>query len=65
MNDFNYYRVTVLGTFIKDVLVSAPSEIDAIEYVQGICDNTDLISFSEGDLVEVSAEEAIDLEDEI
>ena len=64
MKDQNLYRVTVYGTFCKDVLVYAESEEDAIDYVQDICDNTNLITFGAGDLVDLAAEDAIDLEDD-
>lgn len=63
MKDQNLYRVTVYGTFCKDVLVYGESEEDAIDYVQDICDNTNLITFGAGDLVDLTAEDAIDLED--
>lgn len=58
------YRVSVYGTFCKDILVYGESEDDAIDYVQDVCDNTDLITFGAGDLVDLSAEDAIDLEDD-
>ena len=64
MKDQNLYRVTVYGTFCKDVLVYGESEEDAIDYVQDICDNTNLITFGAGDLVDLAAEDAIDLEDD-
>ena len=64
MKNQKLYCVTVYGTFCKDVLVYAESEEDAIDYAQGICDNTNLISFGEKDLVDIAAEDAIDLEDE-
>lgn len=64
MKNQKLYSVTVYGTFCKDVLVYAESEEDAIDYAQDICDNTNLISFGEKDLVDISAEDAIDLEDE-
>ena len=64
MKDQSLYRVTVYGTFCKDVLVYGESEDDAIDYVQDICDNTNLIAFSAGDLVDLAAEDAIDLEDD-
>ena len=64
MKNQTLYSVTVYGTFCKDVLVYAESEEDAIDYAQNICDNTNLISFGEKDLVDIAAEDAIDLEDE-
>lgn len=64
MKDQNLYRVTVIGTYQKEVLVAGESEKDAMDYVQDICDSTDLISFDEGDIVELLAEDAINLEDE-
>ena len=64
MKNQKLYCVTVYGTFCKDVLVYAESEEDAIDYAQNICDNTNLISFGEKDLVDIAAEDAIDLEDE-
>ena len=64
MKNQKLYCVTVYGTFCKDVLVYAESEEDAIDYAQDICDNTNLISFGEKDLVDIAAEDAVDLEDE-
>ena len=64
MKDQKLYSVTVYGTFSKDILVYAESEDDAIDYAQDICDNTNLITFDKKDLVDVSAEDAIDLEDD-
>ena len=64
MKDQKLYRVSVYGTFCKDVLVYAEDEEDAIDYVQDICDNTNLIKFSHGELVDLCAEDAIDLEDD-
>lgn len=64
MNDQKLYRVSVYGTFCKDILVYGKSEEDAVDYVQDICDNTNLITFGAGDLVDLSAEDAIDVEDD-
>ena len=64
MKDQNPYRVTVYGTFCKDALVYGESEEDAIDYVQDICDNTNLITFGACDLVDLAAEDAVDLEDD-
>ena len=64
MKEQKLYRVSVYGTFCKDILVYGEDEEDAIDYVQDICDNTNLIKFSHGELVDLCAEDAIDLEDE-
>lgn len=63
MKEHKPYRVTVYGIFSKDILVNAESENDAIDYVQSICDNTDLISFEKSDLVDISAEDVFGPED--
>ena len=64
MKNQKLYCVTVYGTFCKDVLAYAESEEDAINYAQDICDNTNLITFGEKDLVDIAAEDAVDLGDE-
>lgn len=63
MKDQKLYRVTVYGAYRKDVLVYGKSEEDACDYVQDICDNTNLITFDEGDLVELYADD-VDVPDE-
>lgn len=45
MKKQNLYNVTVYATLSKDVLVYAENEDAALNYVQDVCDNTDLISF--------------------
>lgn len=58
------YRVTVCGIFSKDVLVYGTSENGAFNYVQNICDNTNLITFGDDDTVRLAVVDAIDLEDD-
>ena len=62
MGDLKTFIVTVYGVFTKEVKVSAESEDEALDYLQDICDRTDLITFSEVDLVDISAEDVVELE---
>ena len=57
MKKQNLYNVTVYATLSKDVLVYAENEDAALNYVQDVCDNIDLISFDGGEILDVSAEE--------
>ena len=52
------YNVTVFGCFTKEVRVYAENEEAALDYVQDICDNTDLISTADCDELELTGEEA-------
>lgn len=58
------YRVTVYATFSKEVLVNAEDEEAALDYVQDICDNTNLMDMSDGELVDLEAEDVIALEED-
>jgi hypothetical protein len=62
MKKQNLYNVTVYATLSKDVLVYAENEDAALNYVQDVCDNTDLISFDGGEILDVSAEEVEEIE---
>ena len=63
MKHQNLYSVTVYGTYSRDVLVFADSEIEALDYVQDICDKTSMFGFSESDLVELEAGDVVNLSD--
>ena len=62
MKKQNLYNVTVYATLSKDVLVYAENEDAALNYVQDVCDNTDLISFDGKEILDVSAEEVEEIE---
>ena len=62
MKKQNLYNVTVYATLSKDVLVYAENEDAALNYVQDVCDNTDLISFDGNEVLDVSAEEVEKIE---
>lgn len=62
MKKQNLYNVTVYATLSKDVLVYAENEDAALNYVQDVCDNTDLISFDGSEVLDVSAEEVEEIE---
>ena len=62
MKKQNLYSVTVYATLSKDVLVYAENEDAALNYVQDVCDNTDLISFDGSEVLDVSAEEVEEIE---
>ena len=64
MKDQKLYCVSIYGTFCRDILVYAESEEGAIDYAQDICDNTDMITFGEKDLVDIVAEDAVGLEED-
>lgn len=62
MKNQNLYNVTVYATLSKDVLVYAENEDAALNYVQDVCDNTDLISFDGSEVLDVTAEEVEEIE---
>lgn len=62
MKKQNLYNVTVYATLSKDVLVYAENEDAALNYVQDVCDNTDLISFDGNEILDVSAEEVEEID---
>ena len=62
MKKQNLYNVTVYATLSKDVHVYAENEDAALNYVQDVCDNTDLISFDGSEVLDVSAEEVEEIE---
>ena len=62
MKKQNLYNVTVYATLSKDVLVYAENEDAALNYVQDVCDNTDLISFDGREILDVSAEEVEEID---
>ena len=62
MKKQNLYNVTVYATLSKDVLVYAENEDAALNYVQDVCDNTDLISFDGREILDVTAEEVEDID---
>ncbi len=62
MKKQNLYNVTVYATLSKDVLVYAEDEEAALNYVQDVCDNTDLISFDGREVLDVTAEEVEEIE---
>ena len=62
MKKQNLYNVTVYATLSKDVLVYAENEDAALNYVQDVCDNTDLISFDGSEVLDVTAEEVEEIE---
>ena len=62
MKNQNLYNVTVYATLSKDVLVYAENEDAALNYVQDVCDNTDLISFDGREILDVTAEEVEEIE---
>ena len=62
MKKQHLYNVTVVGSFTKDVLVIAENEEVALDYVQDICDNTDLITFDAGLPLELLADDAEEIE---
>ena len=62
MKKQNLYNVTVYATLSKDVLVYAENEDAALNYVQDVCDNTDLISFDGREILDVTAEEVEEIE---
>ncbi len=62
MKKQNLYNVTVYATLSKDVLVYAEDEDAALNYVQDVCDNTDLISFDGRAILDVTAEEVEEIE---
>lgn len=62
MKKQNLYNVTVYATLSKDVLVYAENEEAALNYVQDVCDNTDLISFDGREILDVTAEEVEEID---
>ena len=62
MKKQNLYNVTVYATLSKDVLVYAENEDAALNYVQDVCDNTDLIAFDGSEVLDVTAEEVEEIE---
>lgn len=62
MKKQNLYNVTVYATLSKDVLVYAENEDAALNYVQDVCDNTDLISFDSREILDVTAEEVEEID---
>ncbi len=62
MKKQNLYNVTVYATLSKDVLVYAENEDAALNYVQDVCDNTDLISFDDRAILDVTAEEVEEID---
>lgn len=62
MKNQNLYNVTVYATLSKDVLVYAENEDAALNYVQDVCDNTDLISFDGREILDVTAEEVEEID---
>lgn len=62
MKKQNLYNVTVYATLSKDVFVYAENEDAALNYVQDVCDNTDLISFDGSEVLDVTAEEVEEIE---
>ncbi len=62
MKKKNLYNVTVYATLSKDVLVYAENEDAVLNYVQDVCDNTDLISFDGIEVLDVTAEEVEEIE---
>ena len=62
MKKQNLYNVTVYATLSKDVLVYAENEDAALNYVQDVCDNTNLISFDGREILDVTAEEVEEIE---
>ena len=62
MKKQNLYNVTVYATLSKDVLVYAENEDAALNYVQDVCDNTNLISFDGREILVVTAEEVEEIE---
>ena len=62
MKKQNLYNVTVYATLSKDVLVYAENEDAALNYVQDVCDNTDLISFDDREILDVTAEEVEEID---
>lgn len=62
MKKQNLYNVTVYATLSKDVLVYAENEDAALNYIQDVCDNTDLISFDGREILDVTAEEVEEIE---
>ena len=61
MSNIKSYSVTVYGVFSKEVNVYAESEDEAYDLVQQICDKTDLIDFSPSDLVDIHADDIMEL----
>ncbi len=62
MKKQNLYNETVYATLSKDVLVYAENEDAALNYVQDVCDNTDLISFDGREILDVTAEEVEEID---
>lgn len=62
MKKQNLYNVTVYATLSKDVLVYAENEDAALNYVQDVCDNTDLIAFDGREILDVTAEEVEEID---
>lgn len=62
MEKQNLYKVTVYATLSKDALVYAENEDAALNYVQDVCDNTDLISFDGREILDVTAKEVEEIE---
>lgn len=62
MKKQNLYNVTVYASLSKDVLVYAENEDAALNYVQDVCDNTDLISFDGSEVLDVTAEEVEEID---
>ena len=62
MKKQNLYNVTVYATMSKDVLVYAENEDAALNYVQDVCDNTDLISFDGREILDVTAEDVEEID---
>lgn len=62
MKKQNLYNVTVYATLSKDVLVYAEDEETALDYVQDVCDNTDLIYFDDREILDVTAEEVEEID---
>ena len=62
MKKQNLYNVTVYATLSKNVLVYAENEDAALNYIQDVCDNTDLISFNGSEVLDVTAEEVEEID---
>ena len=62
MKKQNLYNVTVYAPLSKDVLVYAENEDAALNYVQDVCDNTDLIAFDGSEVLDVTAEEVEEID---
>lgn len=62
MKNQNLYNVTVVGNFTKDILVWAEDEDAALDFAQGICDNTDLIRFEGDEPLDITAEDVEEID---